>query len=334
LIVLACLPPLWITVSYYFHPQDLVALGFALAAMACAVRDRWAGAGVLVAVAVLSQQFALLAAAPLLVLAPRSRRFRFVAGAAGAAAVIVGPFLMAGSRGVLRAITIGSGDTPSIGGTVMWYLTHQGPAVVLFSRVLPIVLALATAALVSRRFGTAALTPTVVGSLVAFCLSLRLLFEQNFFAYYVLALVVTLILADVVRGNVRGSLVAWVASLTMVFCVDGYFLRLTSGLHGEDVIPIFVILTAVGLTVHRVLRGRTWSWWSKLLWSAFVVCTVVTWPLQANPLLLRAPTWVWQALFAVTGAMLAAGPLLEDFRDRTTGATQNVDADVPALATS
>ena len=39
-------------------------MGLALCAMACARRDRWIGAGILVALAVLSQQFALLVAAP------------------------------------------------------------------------------------------------------------------------------------------------------------------------------------------------------------------------------------------------------------------------------
>ena len=51
----------------FFHPQDLIALGLGLAAMACARRDRgWRAAGVLIArSAVLSQQFAVLMAMPL-----------------------------------------------------------------------------------------------------------------------------------------------------------------------------------------------------------------------------------------------------------------------------
>jgi hypothetical protein len=334
LIVLACLPPLWITVSFYFHPQDLVALGFALAAMACAVRGRWAGAGVLIALAVLSQQYALLVAAPLLVLVPNGRRRRFIGAAVAGAALVVAPFLAAGSTGALRATALGSGDNPSVGGTMMWFVTHQGPSMVLLSRILPIAVALVAAAYVSHRLGPTALTPATLGSLVAFCLSLRLLFEQNFFAYYLMALLVTLILADVARGNIRGSMVAWAASLTMVFCLDGYFLRITSGLHGEVIIPIFVILTAIGLGVYGVVRQRRWSSWSRLLWFAFVVCTVVTWPLKANPLLLLAPTWVWQALFAVTGAMLAAGPLLEDMRDRAREAPPTLDENVADLAIS
>ena len=43
LIIVACLPPVWMCIEMYAHPQDVVALGFALAAMACALRDRWIG---------------------------------------------------------------------------------------------------------------------------------------------------------------------------------------------------------------------------------------------------------------------------------------------------
>jgi Glycosyltransferase family 87 len=67
LVMVACLPPVWMCFQLVFHPQDLLALGLALCAMACVRRGRWVGAGILIALAVLSQQFALLVAAPLLV---------------------------------------------------------------------------------------------------------------------------------------------------------------------------------------------------------------------------------------------------------------------------
>ena len=71
-VVVAVLPPVWFCIQNTFHPQDLFAMGFALAAMACACRSAWAAAGVFIALAVLSQQFAVLVAVPLLVLAPDS----------------------------------------------------------------------------------------------------------------------------------------------------------------------------------------------------------------------------------------------------------------------
>ena len=60
----------------------VVAMGFALAAMACALRSQWAAAGVLVVLAILTQQFALLVAIPLFVIAPASRKLPFIIGGA------------------------------------------------------------------------------------------------------------------------------------------------------------------------------------------------------------------------------------------------------------
>ncbi|HVT42500.1 MAG TPA: hypothetical protein VHD39_05905, partial [Acidimicrobiales bacterium] len=62
LLFLAAFVPVWECVVEFFHPQDLLALGLALVAAACAARGRWTAAGVLCALALLSQQFALLVA--------------------------------------------------------------------------------------------------------------------------------------------------------------------------------------------------------------------------------------------------------------------------------
>lgn len=198
LVVVACLPPVWMCVELAFHPQDLMALGFALAALACARRDRWIGAGFLVALAVLSQQYALLVAAPLLVLAPPTRRIRYAAAALVTAAIVDIPLLIVTSTGhALRAITLGTGDNASIGGTMLWELHLHGASVVLLSRVAPIAVAMALAWWVSRRHGPAALQPVLLMSVVAVSLGLRLVFEQNIFAYYFMALAVCVVLLDV-----------------------------------------------------------------------------------------------------------------------------------------
>lgn len=139
LIIVACLPPVWMCVQSYFHPQDLLAMGLALCALACACRGRWIGAGVFVALAILSQQYALLVAAPLLVLAPSNRRSSYAGAALATGALVDVPLLIATSGHALRAITLGTGDNPSSGGTVLWYLHLYGVAVVLLSRVTPIV---------------------------------------------------------------------------------------------------------------------------------------------------------------------------------------------------
>ena len=78
--MLACAPPVWMPLLQFFHPQDIMATGLALGALASVRRDRWVCAGVLVALALTSQQFALLVLAPLIVVVPQKFRARFVRG--------------------------------------------------------------------------------------------------------------------------------------------------------------------------------------------------------------------------------------------------------------
>ncbi len=56
-VLVALLPPVWFCVEMYAHPQDVVAMGFALTVMACALRTHWIAAGVLIGLAVLTQQY-------------------------------------------------------------------------------------------------------------------------------------------------------------------------------------------------------------------------------------------------------------------------------------
>lgn len=126
---LACLPPVWAAVQTDFHPEDLMAMGLSLAGLACALRSRWGWAGVLLALAVLTQQYTLLIAAPLLVVAPRKSRPSFVLAAVVTAVVVVVPLLKAAAdvpNEVLHAIAFGSGDSSGTGGTLLRELHLQG----------------------------------------------------------------------------------------------------------------------------------------------------------------------------------------------------------------
>ena len=93
LALIACLPPVVMCIQGTFHPEDLFAMGLALAAMACARRQMWVIAGIAISLSVLSQQFALVVAVPLLVLAPSRQRLRFVGGALVASLIIVVPLI-------------------------------------------------------------------------------------------------------------------------------------------------------------------------------------------------------------------------------------------------
>jgi len=307
LVLVACLPPVWMCVETVFHPQDLMALGLALCAMACARRGRWISAGILIALAVLTQQFALLVAAPLLVLAPANRRIPYATAALTTGALVALPLLIATAGRALRAIAIGTGNSPSAGGTVLWELHLYGAQAVLLSRVTPILVSVALSWWALRRLGPGALQPVNLTSIVAVSLGLRLAFEQNMFSYYFMALAVSLVLLDVARGSVRNSTVAWLAAVALVFCLSrGLSWQLPLGM--VALIPLLIIAPALLVTLVRVLRGSNTR--NLLPWLGVAAGAFLTWPDHVDPLNLSPLTWLWQVALVVPGIMLAAGVLL------------------------
>jgi hypothetical protein len=309
LVFVACLPPVWMCIETVFHPQDLMALGLALCAMACAHRGRWISAGILVALAVFTQQFALLVAAPLLVLAPAKRRIPYAMAALITGAVVAVPLLIVTAGRALRAITIGTGNSPSSGGTVLWQLHLYGAQAVLLSRVTPILVSVALSWWVLRRLGPGALQPVILTSIVAVSLGLRLAFEQNMFSYYFMALAVSLVLLDAVRGSVRNSTVAWLAAVALVFCLSrGLAWQVPLGL--VTLIPLLIVAPALLVTLFRVLRGSNTR--NLLPWLGVAACAFLTWPDHVDPLNLLLLTWFWQVALVIPGIMLAAGVLLAD----------------------
>jgi len=318
LIVVACLPPVWMCVQSYFHPQDLLAMGFALSAMACARRGRWLGAGILVALAVLSQQFALLVAVPLLVLAPANRRIPY-AGAALTTAVLVDlPLVILSSGHALRALTLGTGDLPVPGGTVLSELHLHGAPFVLLTRVAPIAVSMALSWWVVRRLGPAALESATLMSVVAVSLGLRLVFEQLLVAYYFMALAVSLVLLDVVRGHLRRSVVAWLAAVAVVFCFFGgqAFNEVSWGGYLRRLIPLLIVVPALLVTLLRVLRGGNSR--NLLPWLGVTACALLMWSGHVNTTDHRLVVWLWQVLLVVPGIWLAATPLHAELRPSST----------------
>lgn len=316
-ILAACVPPVWYCVEMYAHPQDVVALGFALAAMACALRSRWVAAGVLIALAVLTQQYTLLVAIPLLVVAPAARRFSYVLAAAVTAVVVAAPLLIATSGSAARSIFAGSGASGGTGGTVMWeFHVRTGAALVLASRLPPLVLSLALSWYVMRRLGRSALQPSVLIALVAVSLSLRLVFEDNIFSYYYMALAVTLVVLDVARGRIRETLVAWLLMVTLVYTEPTILVwRQSWDQDARRWIPVLVMVVALVLILRDALRhslGR-----STAMWAATLVTALVMWPVSSDPLNFQPVTWFWQVVLVGIGVALAVGPLRTLVRDNS-----------------
>ena len=150
------------------------------------------GPGVLVGLAVTSQQFALLVLAPLVVVAPGKQRWRLLGSSAAVVALVSLPFVVATSGRAVHAVLFGTGDSMTFGGTLLWESGLRGSALVFCSRILPILVSMAIALWALRRLGSRVLEPIPLISLVATTLSLRLVFEEGLFGYKFLALGVML----------------------------------------------------------------------------------------------------------------------------------------------
>ncbi len=131
-VFIAVVPIVWAPVLDEYHPQDMVAVGLVLASIACVKRREWVWAGMLLGLAVTTQQFALLALAPLVVVVPGKARWRLLGAAAVAAVVISLPMVIVTSGRAIHGVLLGTGDSMTLGGTVLWELS-RGPVLV-FSR--------------------------------------------------------------------------------------------------------------------------------------------------------------------------------------------------------
>jgi hypothetical protein len=208
--LIACTPAVFDTFIQYFHPEDMIAMGLILTALAAVIRSRWLVAGVCIGLACCAKQYSLLAAVPLLFAAPHRERWRFLLAVVGVAAVVLIPLWIAMGRGMMEA-TLGIHATPKGSPTFVGRLHLHGVALVAVSRALPLGLAGAAAAWARSRLKSALYRPQPLVALIAVSLALRLVFEVNLFSYYFMATAVALIALDVVGGRVRVETIGWIA---------------------------------------------------------------------------------------------------------------------------
>ncbi|HVA53841.1 MAG TPA: hypothetical protein VNF05_10060 [Acidimicrobiales bacterium] len=315
LLMVACTPTAWMCLTYFFHPEDLLAMGFIFAGVACSLRKRWFWAGVLLGLACSSQQFAFLVAAPLLVVATGRQRIRYLAGAVVTVAIIDIPIIVATSGRAIRTLILGSSRVGvinrSTGGTVLWETDLRGIPLFLLSRVAPIAASMALAWWASKRLGPRILSPVPLISLLASSLAFRLIFEENLFGYYFMAVSVALIVLDVARGQVRGTVLAWIALVTVAFNpVHAGFLSNMTGhtLELYYALPIVVLgIVAATVVVDAVYRRiRVY----KLVWIVVVLVTCESKLYGQKNELFNVPHWLWQVVLAPIALGLALKPLL------------------------
>ena len=315
-VFVALVPIVWTPLLDQYHPQDIVALGLVLAGTACALRGNWVWAGVLVGLAVTSQQFALLVLAPLFVVAPGKQRWRLLISSAAAVALVSLPFIVATSGRATHAVLFGTGDSTTFGGTILWESGLRGSALVFFSRILPILVGMAIAWWAYRRLGSKVLEPIALISLLATCLSMRLVFEEGLFGYKFMALAVMLIMLAIVCGRIRGRLVAWLVLATLAFNPIPPVISINGrswGNHAASALPLLFIVIALVLIAYDAAHRRVR--WYLIAWFVIAACAFLQWPLWSlDSIRAQLPLWLWQLILLPTGIAMAVSPLIHAVR--------------------
>ena len=210
--------PVYLALMIYFHPQDLLAIAFIVFALASVRCNRWFTAGLTIGFGLLTQQFVVLAAIPLLVACPRNRLSRFILGAFMGFVPIALSLLILTNGSALLPIILGSdrvipgsgSGVISHGGTWLWELHLHGTSAFVLSRVMPLAMSLLISVWGSRKWDVRNRPESMV-ALVGLSLSMRLVFEQNLFSYYFAAVFVALILVGVSLVSRVDFIALWVA---------------------------------------------------------------------------------------------------------------------------
>jgi len=334
-IVAGLSPVVWMPLLDAYHPEDLLAMGLVLGGVACFRRGRWGWAGILLGLAVTSQQFALLALVPLVVVAPAVGRRRLAVASALSWAAVALPMVGVTSGRALGPVVFGTGDAGTFGGTVLWETGLQGGALTFCSRIVPVILALVLAWWVRRRLGPRALDPVPLLSLLATCLSLRLVFEKGLFGYKFMALAVMLILLAVARRRISAPLVAWLVLVGMAFNPVPAGLAVNARSWGNGAAGAFdwsCVAVILALVVWDATRRR----WRPSLVGALALAVCAFWHLRPaagleHPAL---PLWFWQVALVGGGVVMASAPLRVLLRRRQaeTEAERASLASVPSVA--
>ncbi len=317
LFLVACTPPVLMCITFYFHPEDILAMALILCGVAAALRMRWAWSGIFLGLACCAQPFGLLVGAALLVVAPGRSRVKYAIAAVVTTAVIDVPLIIATSDRALKMIAMGSSRVGIInrsrGGTVLWETDLHGVPLFLCSRVAPIAASMLLAWWAGRRLGPRVLDPIPLVSLMTCALVFRLVFEENLFGYYFMAVSVALILLEVVRDRFRGTVAAWLALEIVAFnpIHAGFYSNLTG--HTLDLfwaVPIITLAFVVVSVIVDAFYHRVRIY--KLLWIVLACLTGELKLWGQNHPVFAVPHWLWQVILVPIALGLALKPLRDE----------------------
>jgi hypothetical protein len=291
-------------------------MGLILIGVARARESKWVWAGVFLGLALATNQFALLAWAPLFLVAPSNQRIRFLTWTVVAAAVIDLPFVILTSGRAFGAVIYSSGSLVSpLGGTLVWETHARGATLFIVSRVLPPLMAFGLAWWAVRKLGPRILEPVLLISLIASTLTLRLAFESNLWGYYFMPLAVMLIVLDVASHRFRRNVVAWVAIYMLRFNPIPWGFTSNGqpwGITARLAIPVFIVAVAVLFVSFDVARRRFNV--DLLVWLVIAALVIfkIPWTFDDNRHLI--PTYLYQIVLVFGGGALAISPLISTIR--------------------
>ena len=314
ILTVLCSPPVFSTLVFTFHPEDVLTMGIILLAVASTVVQRWLIVGALMALGVTTQLFALLALIPLAAVVPRQRRGLFILGFTSVLSAVVVPLAFLTSGRVLHSVIFGTSRAGeriiSAGGTILFSADLQGIPLFVISRLAPLVAASVLSYLVVRRCGAATREPALLVALVGTCLAMRLVFEVNMFEYYFMATVVILILLESLRGQFRGGTFALIGLIAVAFSPAVIYLHWRGHLLGPNLRPLllylFLILSIIFLVVGLVHRQMKWYLVASIVLVALAFLRL---PLRIDHYNGVFPLWFWQVALVAPLIYSLSAPL-------------------------
>lgn len=215
LVGLAALPAASDAIVESFHPQDLVSVGLACAATAQALRRRWVAVGLLLGMAFLCKQFAVLPFLAVLAAAPNWRaRTEIAFAGAGIAAVAIFPFWLVAPGDTFRALSGVYADGAGVirSATAVGLLGMSESFKLLIARDMPVIVSALLCLGAWWRARDRLLAPAPLTGLALACLATRLAFEVSIYDYYLLAGATLLFVLDLVVGRPPLLSLGWVAA--------------------------------------------------------------------------------------------------------------------------
>jgi hypothetical protein len=166
-----------------------------------------------------------------------------------------------------------------------------------------------------RKIGSALLESVPLLSLIATALCSRLLFEVNLWGYYFLAVSIALVVLDAASGKIRGTLIAWLALVTLVFNPVIWSTTATgqsSGIHLYRSVPIIFITLMMLCIIADVLRRKIR--WYRVVWILLVIYTTLVGGWIDDPAGHGYPMWIWQIVLISAAIALSVNPLMSTAR--------------------